>query len=53
MDWSSAEIAELLGISQSTVRVHLKKARDALAEEIGPEVPFDDPDDGTGKGGER
>jgi predicted ArsR family transcriptional regulator len=31
--WSSAEIAELLGISQSTVRAHLKLARDEQAEE--------------------
>jgi RNA polymerase sigma-70 factor (ECF subfamily) len=39
-DWSSADIADLLGITQSTVRAHLKLARDELAEEVGPEVPF-------------
>jgi RNA polymerase sigma factor (sigma-70 family) len=39
-DWASRDIADLLGITQSTVRVHLKLARDELAKEIGPEVPF-------------
>lgn len=49
-EWTSAEIADLLGISQSTVRVHLKLARDELAEEIGPEVPFADSGDDAGEG---
>lgn len=53
MDWSTAEIADLLGISKSTVRAHVKDARDALAEEIGPDVHFDDPDDGTREEGLR
>jgi RNA polymerase sigma-70 factor (ECF subfamily) len=39
-DWSCADIADLLGITLSTVRAHLKLARDELAAEIGPEVPF-------------
>jgi RNA polymerase sigma factor (sigma-70 family) len=39
-DWSCADIANLLGITTSTVRAHLKLARDELAAEIGPEVPF-------------
>jgi RNA polymerase sigma-70 factor (ECF subfamily) len=39
-DWSTADIADLLGITTSTVRAHLKLARDELAAEIGPEVPF-------------
>lgn len=39
-DWSCADIAAELGISASTVRAHLKVARDELAAEIGPEVPF-------------
>jgi len=50
-EWSSPEIAELLGISQSTVRAHLKLARDELAEEIGPEVPFADLGDETSSEG--
>lgn len=49
-EWSSAEIAELLGISQSTVRVHLKLARDELAEGIGPEIPFTDTGDDLDEG---
>jgi RNA polymerase sigma factor (sigma-70 family) len=39
---SSAEIAEQERISQSTVRAHLKRARDELALAIGPQVPFAD-----------
>ncbi|MGI8333697.1 RNA polymerase sigma factor [Actinomadura scrupuli] len=38
--WSTSEIAEFLGIAQSTVRVHLKLARDELIEAAGPIVPF-------------
>jgi RNA polymerase sigma-70 factor, ECF subfamily len=49
-EWSSAEIAELLAITQSTVRVHLKLARDELAEEIGPDMPFADFGDDAGEG---
>lgn len=33
------EIAELLGIAQSTVRGHLKAGRDILIKEIGPDLP--------------
>jgi hypothetical protein len=39
-----------LGISQSTVRVQLKLARDELAEAIGPEIPFADTGDDTDEG---
>lgn len=49
-EWSSAEIADLLGISQSTVRAHLKLARDELAEELGPEVSITDAGDDRGGG---
>jgi RNA polymerase sigma-70 factor (ECF subfamily) len=49
-DWSTADIASLLGITQSTVRVHLKLARDELAEVVGPEVPFTDSGDFTDEG---
>lgn len=49
-EWSSVEIGELLGISQSTVRAHLKLARDDLAEEIGPETPFADSGDDMDEG---
>ncbi len=49
-EWSSAEIARLLGISQSTVRAHLKLARDELSEEIGPQIPFADSGDDTDEG---
>ena len=48
-DWSSAEIAELMGISQSTVRAHLKLARDELAA-IRPQIPFADSGDDTDEG---
>ncbi|WUI03935.1 RNA polymerase sigma factor [Spirillospora sp. NBC_00431] len=44
-DWKPKEIAERLGISQDTVRSHLKRARDALAVQVGPQVPFIDSDD--------
>ncbi|MGV9295958.1 RNA polymerase sigma factor [Amycolatopsis sp. NPDC003676] len=36
--WSTREIAELLGIAESTVRVHLKNARDELAAALGPDL---------------
>jgi RNA polymerase sigma-70 factor, ECF subfamily len=49
-EWTSAEIAELLGVSQSTVRAHLKLARDELALEVGPEFQFADSGDDTGEG---
>jgi RNA polymerase sigma-70 factor, ECF subfamily len=38
--WSAAEISIELGIQQTTVRVHLKNARDTLITAIGPDVPF-------------
>jgi RNA polymerase sigma-70 factor (ECF subfamily) len=38
--WSTAEISIELGIQQTTVRVHLKNARDTLIAAIGPDVPF-------------
>jgi RNA polymerase sigma-70 factor (ECF subfamily) len=40
------EIAGLLGIAQSTVRGHLKAARDTLSKEVGPILPFSDDDAG-------
>jgi RNA polymerase sigma-70 factor, ECF subfamily len=43
-DWKPKEIAALLGVSQDTVRAHLKRARDELVVQIGPEVPFIDAD---------
>ena len=49
-DWSTAEIAELMKISQSTVRVHLKLARDDLAEAVGPQILFAESDDDTDEG---
>jgi RNA polymerase sigma-70 factor (ECF subfamily) len=49
-DWSSAEIAKLMGISQSTVRAHLKLARDELRVAIGSQILFDDSDDDTDEG---
>ena len=39
-DRSSAEIADLLGISPNTVRGHLKVARDELMVQVGADVPF-------------
>ena len=38
--WSAAEISIELAIQQTTVRVHLKNARDTLITAIGPDVPF-------------
>lgn len=43
---STREVANLIGISPSTVRVHLKAARDTLSKEVGPIVPFVDDDPG-------
>ncbi|WUI03908.1 RNA polymerase sigma factor [Spirillospora sp. NBC_00431] len=56
-EWSVAEIAEQLAIDQSTVRGHLKKARDELLTDIGPQVSFlkhselDDGESGAGRRG--
>ncbi|WP_406630023.1 RNA polymerase sigma factor [Amycolatopsis sp. WGS_07] len=36
--WSTREIADLLGIAASTVRVHLKYSRDELAAALGPDL---------------
>jgi RNA polymerase sigma-70 factor (ECF subfamily) len=47
-DWSNAEIAEFLGIAESTVRGHLKKARGKLAAEIGPDALSAGEDRNTG-----
>ncbi|MGW0808066.1 RNA polymerase sigma factor [Nonomuraea sp. NPDC002799] len=44
-EWSSAEIASQLGISQATVRAHLKLARDELLTSVGPQVTFIDFED--------
>jgi len=41
-EWSSREIAEWLGITQDTVRSHLKLARDQLMRVVGPANPFVD-----------
>jgi DNA-directed RNA polymerase specialized sigma24 family protein len=49
-EWTCAEIAEWLGISSSTVRAHLKHARDELAVVIGPDVPFAESGDDSGEG---
>jgi RNA polymerase sigma factor (sigma-70 family) len=38
LDWSNAEIAEFLGISESTVRGHQKYVRDQLGIAIDPET---------------
>ena len=39
-DWTSAEIASWLSISQDTVRGHLKVAREELMAQVGADVPF-------------
>ncbi|MFI1884958.1 RNA polymerase sigma factor [Streptomyces jumonjinensis] len=39
-DWSTKEIADHLGLAESTVRVQLARARHALVEELGTEVIF-------------
>jgi RNA polymerase sigma-70 factor (ECF subfamily) len=41
-DLSTGDIGQMLGIAQSTVRGHLKRARDALEQELRPEMPFAD-----------
>lgn len=44
-EWSTHEIAQFLKIKQSTIRVHLKNARDELMTVVGPDVFFvDDPE---------
>lgn len=45
--WTTAEIAAHLGITQSTVRVHLRNARKQLLDVVGPDLPFSE---GTGEG---
>jgi hypothetical protein len=45
--WTPAEIAAHLGITQSTVRVHLMNARKQLLDVVGPDLPFSE---GTGEG---
>lgn len=42
------EVAEILGITQSTVRGHLKAARDELGREVGPISPFAEEESGGG-----
>lgn len=42
------EVAGMLGIAQSTVRGHLKAAREELGKEIGPILPFTADDPGAG-----
>jgi len=54
-NWTPKEIAAALGMAQSTVRGHLKRARDQLAAEVGPDLlvvdEFDqDPDTWQGEG---
>jgi RNA polymerase sigma-70 factor (ECF subfamily) len=54
-NWTPKEIAAALGMTQSTVRGHLKRARDQLAAEVGPDLlvvdEFDqDPDTWQGEG---
>ncbi|REF00793.1 RNA polymerase sigma factor [Thermomonospora umbrina] len=45
-EWSTAEIADWLGIASATVRGHLKVARDELVVQVGSAVPFlNDPED--------
>jgi RNA polymerase sigma factor (sigma-70 family) len=36
-DWPTAEVADALGCSESTVRVHLHRARAALADRLSPQ----------------
>lgn len=50
----TGEVAAMLGIEQSTVRWHVKKAREELSREVGPILPYvdDEPgDDGLPTGG--
>jgi DNA-directed RNA polymerase specialized sigma24 family protein len=42
----SSEVAVMLGIDQSTVRWHLKKAREELCREVGPVLDFADDEPG-------
>ncbi len=44
----SGEVARMLGIAESTVRGHLKAARDELGKEVGPILPFEDDEPGGG-----
>jgi RNA polymerase sigma-70 factor (ECF subfamily) len=39
-EWSPREVAEWLGITQDTVRSHLKLARDQIMRAVGPATPF-------------
>lgn len=39
-EWSTREIAERMGITGTTVRGHLKMARDELVAQVGADVPF-------------
>jgi RNA polymerase sigma-70 factor, ECF subfamily len=51
--WTTREIAEELGITPDTVRVHRKNARDELADAIGDEVVlFEEADDEDNHGEE-
>jgi len=52
-DWSPAEIGRLLNIAQSTVRVHLKNARDELQRAVGADVTFLADSDPFGDQGEE
>lgn len=45
--WSPREVADWLGITQNTVRSHLKLARDQLLKAVGAATPFID-DHGSG-----
>lgn len=48
-EWRASDIGEFLGISASTVRVHVHAARVMLEKAVGPEVRFRDvEDDGEG-----
>ncbi|MGQ0775375.1 MAG: RNA polymerase sigma factor [Pseudonocardiales bacterium] len=51
--WSTREIAELFGIEQSTVRVHLKDARDLLVRAVGPDVLLATDPEAQGEGKEK
>lgn len=44
-EWTSREIADCLGIAQSTVRGHLKLARDEIVSRLGNNVHVDDFDE--------
>ena len=41
-DWGVGEIAEVLGLAEATVRVHLHRGRLALARALGPDDEEDD-----------